>query len=46
MINPLSPILQEIQAAQTENAILKENLTKAIEEFNVLTIQPWELPEE
>lgn len=46
MINPLSPILQEIQAVQTENAILKENLTKAIEEFNVLTIQPWELPEE
>lgn len=46
MINPLSTILQEIHEAQAENLLLKEDLTKAIEEFNVLTIQPWELPEE
>lgn len=46
MINPLMPIAQEIQAAQLENSLLQDSLTDAIEEFNMLIIQPWELPED
>lgn len=49
MINPsllLIPALQEIQAAQLENLAVLNDLTKATEELNLLTIQPWELPEE
>lgn len=49
MINPsllLIPALQEIQAAQLKNSEALNSLTKATDELNLLTIQPWELPEE
>lgn len=49
MIDPFSKLnqtIQEIQAAKLENAAALNDLTKATDEFNLLTIQDWELPEE
>lgn len=49
MIDPflkLNQAVQEVQAAKLENAAVLNDLTKATDEFNLLTIQDWELPEE
>lgn len=49
MINPsllLNPALEEIKAAQTELKTTHQYLTAAIEEFETIKIQEWELPEE
>lgn len=49
MINPstlLLPILEEIQEAKCELKTAQQYLSAAIEEFETIKIQDWELPEE
>lgn len=46
MINPLTPIHNELSLAQEQLTLAKACLEKAMKEFNVLSIQDWELPDE
>jgi len=49
MINPsllLNPALEEIKAAQIELKTAHQYLTAAIEEFETIKVQDWELSDE
>ena len=46
MINPLTSALQEIQAAKQELQTMQDYIAQAKDDFDLISVQPWELPEE
>ena len=46
MINPLTSALEEIQAAKQELQTMQDQISQAQDDFDLIAVQPWELPEE
>lgn len=46
MINPLASALEEIQAAKQELQAMQDQISQAKDDFDLIAVQPWELPEE
>lgn len=46
MINPLTAALEEIQAAKQELSTTQSQIVQAQDDFDLIAVQPWELPEE
>lgn len=46
MINPLTSALEEIQAAKQELQAMQDQIGQAKDDFDLIAVQPWELPEE